>query len=284
MRGIILKPIGPAGARLWVASTKKPPTLAGVDNGLASGGRRIDAGGRSRRGAARQRRFQSDGQSTPSSRTRSRSVESESPTTVDGSPSTRRMNGPAEAVDRERARDEQRLAGGDVGVDLGVVERREAHGRDIRAPDRAAHRAAAVVDEPVARPEVAVAAVLREPARARDLGPVRLAVDRAAGEERGVAAEDEPVDRLAVVRAPDDRLGLRPARAAAPCRMPRAGPARPPSAATTASSSTPGAIGDRLDAGGAEGLQPGGRRGGEVQAHAPILPVRARAVECSEHG
>ena len=103
-----------------------------------------------------------------------------------------------------------------------------------------------------------------------DLGPVRLAVDHDAVElERGVAAEDEPVDRLAVdARAPTtasafslreqlhqlggvERAGLRLA------------------AATTASSSTPGAMAIGLDPGGAQGREPGGRRRGEVQAHAP---------------
>ena len=112
---------------------------------------------------------------------------------------------------------------------------------------------------------------------------MRLAVDRAAREERGVAAEDEPVDRLALVRAPDDRLGLglREQLHQVGC-LEWAGfrlPGRHDGLLVDARRD-----GDRLDPGGAEGLQPGGRRGGEVQAHVPILPVRARAVECSEHG
>ena len=119
-----------------------------------------------------------------------------------------------------------------------------------------------------------MAAVLREPARPRDLGPVRLAVDRAAREERGVAAEDEPVDRLALGRAPDDRLGLRLREQLhhVGCRE-RAG-LRPPRAATTASSSTPGAMAIGSIPAARRVCEPGRRRGGEVQAHAPILPVR----------
>ena len=89
-----------APARLWVASTKKARDPCGrrqwpsrADAAAPTSARTLTARRPHVRRAA-QRRFQSDGQSTPSSRTRSRSVESDRPTTVDGSPSTRRMNGP----------------------------------------------------------------------------------------------------------------------------------------------------------------------------------------------
>jgi tRNA/tmRNA/rRNA uracil-C5-methylase (TrmA/RlmC/RlmD family) len=113
--------------------------------------------------------------------------------------------------------------------------------------------------------------VLGEPSRLRDLGPVRLAVQLAAREECRVAAQDEPVDRLARMFGSDDRLGLRPreqlhqvgGRERACCRF---------MCSDDRLLVDPRRDGDRLDARGAERLESGGGSRGEVQTHAPILP------------
>ena len=181
----------------------------------------------------------------------------------------------AEAVDRERAGDLERLAGGDVGVDLGVGRASaKRHGRDMpRAPTAPCTAAAAVVDQPVPGVQVAGAAALGEPALARDLGLVRLAVDRSPSNSN---AESPPRMRPSIgspsTCAPDDRLGLG---LASSCTMSdaaeRAVLGLP--AATTASSSTCGEIGDRARCRRRAGSRAGRARWRRGRGACRILPV-----------
>lgn len=108
--------------------------------------------------------------------------------------------GCAEGVDGERSGDVEWLAGGDVGVELGVAD--AAGEGDVRAGDgsaRSVGAAASVVDEPVTGVEGSGAASLQHPPFARDVGGVGFAVDDPVEFEGGVAAEDEPVNVGGVV-------------------------------------------------------------------------------------
>ena len=101
-------------------------------------------------------------------------------------------------VDRERPGDEERLAGGDVGLQFGIVDvGGESDARDGRGTDGGNGRAIAHLDEPVTGVQVTGLTALGTPALPRDLGVVRLAVDRSADFEGRVAAEDEARERRA---------------------------------------------------------------------------------------
>lgn len=186
--------------------------------------------------------------------------------------------GPAETVDGERSGDGERFAGGDVCVDLGGVELGEVHGCGIRSPDCTAHAAASVVDEPVTRPEHPGAAVLGVPAFARDVGLVRFAMQHPVDEKCGVAAEDEPVDRVAANRFADDRFGF------GTCEQLHEIGGGEWSVCGFVSGDggrfvNAGCDRRGFDSGGAQGLQSGGRGRGEVEAHASSLPRRARPAQ-----
>ena len=101
-------------------------------------------------------------------------------------------------------------------------------------------------------------------------GLVRLAVDRAVELERRVAAEDEAVDRLAVDERAAHGLGLEPGEQLHH-RSAGSGPCSASAARDGGRLVDVGGDDDRLDAGGAQQREPGGRGGGEVEAHACIV-------------
>ncbi len=114
-------------------------------------------------------------------------------------------------IDCERPGDGERLAGGDVGLQLVVVDvGGELDARHGRGADGGDGGALAHLDEPVAGVKVPGPAALRSPALERHLGMVRLAVDLAADLERRVSAEDEAAQGGAgrIDRALGDRFGL----------------------------------------------------------------------------
>ena len=259
MRGIVPQPMAARRRAFGVASTKSRATRCG-------GRQATDA--RSR-GCAQ--RFQSVGPARRRARARARAaVGSDSPTTVCGSPSMRSMNGRAEAVDRERAGDLERLARRDVGVDLGVVDvGGEVHGRDDRARPTAP-RTAPPRWSISQWPECRIAAA-RRAGRASARGRPRAGAACRRSTPSSTNAESPPrmspsIGSPSSVRA-DDGLGLG---RASSCTISAAasGPVGL-AAATAASSSTSGRDRDRLDAGGAQRGEAGGRGRGEVEPHAP---------------
>jgi len=110
-----------------------------------------------------------------------------------------------EAVDGERTGNLQRLAGGDVRIDLVIGHVGELHKRRRHAACGTAEHAAAVVDEPVPRVELPLTATLQHPSLSRHRSNVRLSVDDTVEFEERVTAENEPVDL-----GRDHRRGLEP--------------------------------------------------------------------------
>ena len=195
--------------------------------------------------------------STSRSASRRRSRGSDSPTTLPWSPSIPSTNGPAVAVEGEGAGDGERLAGGDVGLDLGVGRRAEA---DQRGRDGADRAPGGGVDDAVPGGQRAGAAAHRVPAAGRLLGGVRLAERLPVEHEHRVAADDERA--LGSARRDGARLLDRQRldqreRVVAPHRV----------------LVEPADDDDGVEAGGAQQPEAGGRGGGQHQGTGHGRPV-----------
>jgi tRNA/tmRNA/rRNA uracil-C5-methylase (TrmA/RlmC/RlmD family) len=181
-------------------------------------------------------------------------------------------------VDREGPGDRERLAARDVGIDLTFGDAvSELDDRILDRADAETGDAPTVVDEPVAGVEHAAAAHHVLPPRAGHLGRVGFSVDHPVELEGAVAAEDEPVDGVALDEPPDDGLGLRPRELADHLggaeRTARRAEALDEGLLVDAGADESGG----LDAGGPERGEPRWRCRGEIEAHRGIR-VRGHGV------
>lgn len=102
---------------------------------------------------------------------------------------------PRTTVNREPARELQRLARGNVGLQFGVGHiLGERHRRRVNRPSRATHLTPGVIDEPVTRVQHARAAAVLLGAQKSDVWVVRLSEDLTVEQKRTVTAEHQPID------------------------------------------------------------------------------------------
>ncbi len=168
-----------------------------------------------------------------------------------------------ETVDGECSGNLQGFAGRDVGVDLVVAQIvSEGNARRRGRTGGCPTNATPVVDHPVSRMQVARASAHEVPAFPRYLRPVGLAVDDSVELEQRIAAHDHPVDGFAVHLGASDSLGLGASEhehglidRQRPCGR-RDGILIDPRRQQ-----------HRLNSGRAQGREPSGRGGGEVQTH-----------------